>query len=237
MTDDQPNAYPRAASRAWMELNVRPWLAVTALMLLAAIGIGVYSLIEAQEERDIIKSGTAVDAVVVDLGRDTRQLPRDEPVMVKLEYTIPATGRKVSSTRLIHRVPGGVIRKGEVIPIKFDPMKPEVWTARTEPLPFFQPLTVPLALAPVVIASFAVSLWQRSRVLRVVRSGTRAPATVATVKQSPLAPLSKQLGVSRADDRTVRQLYWPTRLGPVAKGDSIDVITLGKLVVAAKAYE
>ena len=220
-----------------MEINVRPWLAVTTLMLLAAVGIGVYSLIIAQEERNIIASGTAVDAVVVDLGRDTRQLPRDEPVAVTLEYTNPATGKTIRSPRMIHRKPGGVIRKTEIIPIKFDPDSPEVWTARTEPLPFLQPLTVPLALVPVVILSFAVLLWQRSRVLRVVRTGTREPATITSVKQPPLAPLSKQLGVSRETDRTVRQLYWPTRLGPVVKGDTIDIITDGKLVLAAKAYE
>lgn len=237
MANDQPNPYRRAASRAWMEMNVRPWLAVTTLMLLAAIGIGVYSLVNAQEERNIITSGTAVDAVVVDLGRDTRQLPRDEPVAVTLEYTNPASGATIRSNRMIHRKSGGVIRKGEVVPIRFDPASPNVWTARTEPLPFLQPLTVPLALVPVVIASAAVLLWQRWRVMRLVRHGRREPASVASVKQPPLAPMSKQLGVSRADDRTVRQLYWPTRLGPVARGDTIDVITHGKLVVAARAYE
>jgi hypothetical protein len=220
-----------------MEINVRPWLAVTMVMLMAAVGIGIYNIAAAQEERNIIATGTEVDAVVTNLGRDTRQLPRDEPVRVTLEYTDPKTGRKVESQRMIHRQTGGVIRKGEVISIKFDPNNPEVWTARTEPLPFFQPLTVPLALVPVVLASLAATGWQRSRVMRVVKNGTRETVTVASVKQPPLAPMSKQLGVARASDRTVRQLYWPTRLGTVATGDTIDVVTDGKLVLAAKAYE
>jgi hypothetical protein len=237
MTPDEPKAYPRAASRAWMELSVRPWLAVTTLMLLAAIGIGIYNFLSVREERNIIATGTAADATVVSLGRDTRQLPRDEPVRVKLEYTDPKSGRLIQSERMIHRQHGGVIRLKEIVPIRFDPASPEVWTARTEPTPILQSMTVPMALIPVVIASLAVTWWQRARVLRVVRRGQRETATITSVKQPPLAPLSKQLGVTRDTDRTVRQLYWPTRLGPVAKGDTIDVLTEGKLIVAAKAYE
>lgn len=229
--------FKRLLTRSWMEMPVRPWLAVTGLMLLAALGIGIYNFRTAVEERRLIGSGTPVQAVVVDLGRDTRQLPRDEPVRVTLEYTIPGSQKTIRSERMIHRQTGGLIRLRDQIPIRFDPESPEVWTARTEPPPLLQSMTVPLALIPVVLISGLVTFLHRQRVIRVIRKGSIRKAGVVSIRQPPLAPLSKQLGVTLEQDRTVRSLYWPNRLGQVRVGDVIDVLTDGKRVFAARAYE
>ncbi|GIW77618.1 MAG: hypothetical protein KatS3mg104_2681 [Phycisphaerae bacterium] len=229
--------FKRLLTRSWMEMPVRPWLAVTGLMLLAALGIGIYNFRTAIEERRLIRSGTPVQAVVVDLGRDTRQMPRDEPVRVTLEYTIPGTQKTIRSERMIHRQTGGLIRLRDQIPIRFDPESPEVWTARTEPPPFLQSMTVPLALIPVVLISGLVTFLHRQRVIRVIRKGSIQKAGVVSIRQPPLAPLSKQLGVTLEQDRTVRSLYWPNRLGQVRVGDVIDVRTDGKRVFAVRAYE
>ncbi len=219
-----------------MEINVRPWLAVTLLMLIAAIALGTYGFMQAQQERRLIDSGVQVDARVMSLGNDTRQMPRDEPVRVTLEYADPASGRVISSERLIHRKPGGVIKVKEEIEVRIDSADPTVWTARTEALPLLQPLTVPLIMLPIVLLSLIATWWQRSRVMRVLATGTRKSATVASIRQSPLAPMSKQIGLSiEGTDRTVRQAYWPTRNGPISKGQMIQVIHAGGKIVLPEA--
>lgn len=227
----------RLSTRSWMEMPVRPWLAVTGLMFLAALGIGIYNVRTALQEQKLIRSGIPTVAVVVDLGRDTRQLPRDEPVRVTLEYTIPDNGKTIRSERMIHRQAGGLIRLRDQIPIRFDPDAPEIWTARTEPPPLLQSMTVPLALIPVILISGLVTLWHRQRVIRVIRQGSIQQASVVSIRQPPLAPMSKQLGVAMEQDRTVRSLYWPNRLGAVRINDVLDVWTDGKRVFAVRAYE
>lgn len=226
----------RLSTRSWMELPVRPWMAITGLMFLAGMGIGTYNFRTAVEEQKLIRSGIPTTAVVVDLGRDTRQLPRDEPVRVTLQYTLPENGKTIRSERMIHRQAGGLIRLRDEIPIRFDPDAPEIWTSRTEAPPILQSMTVPLALIPVILISGLVTLWHRQRVIRVIRKGLIQKANIVSIRQPPLAPMSKQLGVAMEQDRTVRSLYWPNRLGAVRVGDVIDVWTDGKQVFAVRAY-
>lgn len=222
-----------------MEINVRPWLAMMLLMMLTGIGMGVYGYVQASHERRIIESGTPLAATVANLGQDTRQVPRDEPVRVTLEYTDPKTLRTISSERLIHRKPGAVIKLKDTIEVRIDPADPTFWTARTEPVPILQPLLVPLVLLPVVLICGWVTLWQRSRVMNVIKTGSVQRATVALVRQSALAPFSKQIGVTlEGTDRTVRQAYWPARNGTIAKGDTIDILTAGgSIVLALRSYQ
>ncbi len=235
-SDAQPN-FPRAALRSWMEVNVRPWLAVTLLMLVAATALGVVSYSKAAQEQRLITSGTPRDATVVGLGADTRQMPRDEEVRVTLEYADPKSGRTMASERLLHRKRGSVVALKQVLKIRVDPNDPAVWTERTEPPPLMQSLTVPLMLVPVVLLSFLATWWQRSRVNKVLKTGTPTTATVASIRQSPLAPLSKQIGLAlTGGDRTIRQAYWPARNGPVAKGDTVDVIADGSIVLPLRSY-
>jgi hypothetical protein len=222
-----------------MEINVRPWLAIMLLMLLAGIAMGAYGYIQASHERRIIESGTPVTATVANLGQDTRQMPRDEPVRVTLGYTDPVSRRTISSERLIHRKPGAVIKLKDEIPVRIDPADPTFWTARTEPVPILQPLLVPLVILPVVLICGLATFWQRGRVMKVVKAGSIKRATVASVRQSPLAPLSKQIGVTiEGADRTVRQAYWPSGNGAIAKGDAIDILsTGGSIVLPVRSYQ
>jgi hypothetical protein len=102
-----------------------------------------------------------------------------------------------------------------------------------------QPLLVPLVLLPVVLICGLGTVWQRGRVMKVIKTGSVKRATVASVRQSPLAPLSRQIGVTiEGTDRTVRQAYWPSRNGTIAKGDAIDVLsTGGSIVLPVRSYQ
>jgi hypothetical protein len=240
MTDASSPSAPalaRVDSRSWMEFNVRPWLAVTALMAVLTVALGAYTYREASRERWLIERGAPVKATVVDMGADTRQKPRDDEVRVKLRYADPKTGRQVESERLLHRVPGGMVALNDVLDVKVDPDNPPVWTERKIAPPLLQGMTVPAAMVPVVLLSLFMTWLQRRRVTRAFSRGTPTTAEVTSVRQPALAPMSKQIGLALVGpDRTVRQAYWPARNGPVAKGDFIPVIADGSLVIPTKSY-
>jgi hypothetical protein len=229
----------RIAARSWGEMNVRPWLVLALMMTVVTAGLASAYLTRVARDRRLIAQGTAVDATVLEIGvQRERQASREEVQRVKIRYVDPKSSRTIESLGELSRKPGASVRLNETLPIRIDPDNPTTWTDRTQPVPISAEMTVPLMLAPIVVLCWILAAWQVRRVRRVLRGGQTSRAAVVSVKQPALAPMSKQIGVALETDRRVRQFYWPNRNGPVAPGDTIDVVaTPGGLVLPLKSYQ
>lgn len=233
-------AYPRAASRSWMEINVRPWLAITLLMTVALVAVTVVQWRDAMRQRRLIEQGIAVpDAVVHDINGRRRTAPRDEQLLVQMKYPHPTTGQPLIATGMLSRKPGQSVSLGQKLPLRIDPNDPLVWTDLVEAPPLAREMTVSLmVLLPMVLIGLVVAWLQNARVRKALRTGTRTTGTVVSIKQSPLAPMSRQIGITvETTGARVRHAYWPARNGPVAKGDVIEVIASDAMVLPARSYQ
>jgi hypothetical protein len=156
---------------------------------------------------------------------------------VTLQYVDPK-GRTQEAGGTLPRKKGASVAINDLLTVRVDPETPTRWTERTEPPGLLIELLVPLLLTPAVLVCAAGALWQFRRTASAVRTGDRVTGAVASVKQSSLAPLSKQIGVSLdGPDRRVRYCYWPNKFGPVHVGDAVDLIA-GKngVIVPARGY-
>jgi hypothetical protein len=235
----QPASTRRVGHQAWLELPVRPWLVMAMVMTIVTIALGIYRYNGTLRERRLIESGTPVTATVKSIGLGQENIAsRDEPRRVTLVYTDPKRGREISSEGLLPRQERARVTLGQTLKVKVDPENPAVWTERTTPPPLSAELAVPMLLLPLTAACWVASLLKRQRVAQVIRDGTVRRANVVTVRQSPLAPMSKQIGVVLdGPDRVVRSLYWPSKLGPVHPENAIDVIATDRgPLLAARSY-
>ncbi|MBC7784632.1 MAG: hypothetical protein H7144_12410 [Burkholderiales bacterium] len=244
---DPATLYPRAATRSWLEINVRPWLGLTILMSLAVVAMAGVQLYSTLQERRLIQSGTVVQAKVLTIGlAKERNAPRDEVQRVVLEFVDPKSGRTIESLGQLPRKPKAQVSQNQILTIRVDPNDPQVWTERTEPVPILLELTVPLLLFPIALICLAMMIYQRSRVRRTLVDGQTLTGHVVSLQQSAIAPMSKRMGLTVSGDASgssnlggqiVRYAYWPARNGPIVVGDDIKVVVSSSgMVLPVRSY-
>lgn len=208
-------------------MEVRPWLVLTAVLLIVAAAIAAVRATEYVHERSVIRDGPLVSGTVAAVGVSlAHEGARDEELRILLDYTTP-DGQAVEAWGDLPRKPGELVTAKDVIPVHIGPVDPSYWTARDAPAPLGSTLTVPLLCLPAAVLCAAIA-WVRQRAMRAIESGGVArSARVITVKLSPLAPFSKLIGLTLADEpaRRVLHCYWPAKRGAIRAGDSIDVRT------------
>ena len=238
-----PPSETRSASthstfRPWAELPVRPWLAMTFCLVLTAVILAGMHIGAYFHERRAIERGLPVDATVISIGlNESREGSRDEIQHVMLSYTPPGATEPMESDGDLPRLPGATVTTKDILHVKIDPSQHSYWTARTEPPSVLMVLATPLMCLLVGVISFFVAWLRRAGIGKTVMKGQRVIGRVIGVRQSPLAPMSKQIGVALGgDDRRVLHCYWPTRLGPIAAGQEVEFIALPPRVVVASLY-
>ena len=226
--------------RAWGEFGVRPWSFLTLALLVLSGFMSVGRIRDRQNEAYLIEHGTPVQAEItaLGLGANARQAPRDEPVAVMLRYTPPGSSGPLDTGGVLPRKAGETAALKQIITVRILPERPEFWTERTEPAPLGTGLVAPGLCALVAVGCAILAVFKRSAVVAAYRSAEPRRATVASVRQSPLAPFSKLIGVTVDGDvdRRVRDCYWPTRCGTVHPGQAVDVLVARRRTFAAAAY-
>lgn len=227
--------------RAWGELGVRPWSFLTIALLVLSGFMSAGRIRDWRNEAYLIAHGTPVQAEVTSLGigANAHKAERDEPVNVMIRYTPPGASGPTESGGVLPRKPGVTLALKDKITIRILPERPQYWTERTESAPVGTGLVAPGLCAVVAVGCAVLAVGKRTAVLTAYRSAEPRRATVASVRQSPLAPFSKLIGVtvdSDDADRRVRDCYWPVRCGTVHPGQAIDVLVAKRRVFAAAAY-
>lgn len=232
---------PRARRRSWAEMYVRPWVLLTVVFILAGLIMAGSRVSGVLSERRTITAGVPVNAKIVDFGASqARRAERDETISVTLEYTPPGASAPIRSSGILPRKPGEVLQIYQQIDVKIDPDNPKFFTDRTDLPPLTAALGVPLLLGGIGLACFAVAAWARRSALKTFTAGALRRATVVSIRQSPAAPMSKQIGftLNDSDDKRVHQCFWPNHLGAITPGQAIDVLVPANpdRSVAAAAY-
>jgi len=230
---DQPSARPLVSP--WLAMEVRPWLVLAIVLLIAAGGLSGLRMNEYLRERRVIESGPVVDATIQSVGAAmAHEGRRDETLQIEVSYKTP-DGQDIRSSGELPRKPGEMVTWKQTIPIHIDPADPTWWTARDEPAPLGMVLTVPLLCLPAAVLCGAIA-WLRQRTMAKVAAGESVSATVTSVKMSSLAPMSKLIGVTitAEDSRRILHCYWPSSGGAVKAGDSVHVLRIGKHVLPAR---
>jgi hypothetical protein len=222
---------PVARRRSWAEMPVRLWcvLAITLAVVIAYFTIN--QVMTGASERNLILNGIPVDAVLTQVGGTSNPLAafrRNESVAAKVRYTLPGeeNPRVVGGMLAISSEPNAVVHAGDPIPIRVDRTNPNLWTDRTEPRSWLVELSVVMLLFPILAFLLLIALLQRARILRVWRDGDAAEAIVVEVRQTALAPLSRQLRFTLTDGSSsqVCSLLIPTRAGIPAREEVIHLV-------------
>lgn len=238
-----PPAPPRPVTRlvrrrAWTEPRVRFWwMSALAMFLVGAVVCGREVLLWYHEAR-LIRGGLPVDAEVKIAGGYSspgKALPPDS--VVTIEYTVKGTkyrqdGYLRGRTRHIE------VRK--TVPIRVDPDDPEDWTGRTEPAVLSRQLLGGVVAFPAFLVLLVIALMKRAAVLGTWRDGEAVAALVVETSTTAIAPRSRAVRCTPADDadNRVADVYVPP--GPATSlqpGDALWLIRppggRGRAVAAA----
>ncbi|MDB5328016.1 MAG: hypothetical protein JWM57_3585 [Phycisphaerales bacterium] len=229
--------------RAWGELCVRPWTFLTLVLIVAAVALVATRWGDWRHEKWVIENGTPVNGEVFYIGRSLgREGNRDEALYVALRYTPPNSTTPLEAWNDLPRQPGKKLSAKDVLHIHIDPAKPEYWTERTEPAPLALVMVTPLLCGAVAVLCGILAIIKRAGAIRAYKTAEPRRATVVSVRQSPLAPFSKLVGVTLDDvpdvasDRRVRDCYWPNTAGPIHPKQPIEVLVGKRRIFAAAAY-
>jgi hypothetical protein len=231
------------ARRAWGDLRVRVWW-LCALVLATAMFMIAGSRIAANlRERDVIKNGTQVTAVVVGLDGSTRlgwSQPRTDSHEVRLRVKMP-DGQNLTLAGTLPAGSGNV-KIGEPIEIKVDPNQTSRWTDRTEALSWPAELVVPLSFLPFVLLLIGGAFWRRAQVLRIWRTGQAVEGIVHDVRHTAMAPRSRlvRYTIPELSNHRIFSTLIPTHLGILQAGDPIGLVAVPhapQRSVAAVLYE
>src|SRR5207302_7928347 len=112
---------------------------------------------------------------------------------------------------------------GSQIPIRVNQGDPKEWTHREQPLPLVQEMIRALLPLPVAVALLAVAIVLRGRMLRTWRDGEARPALVIETHHAALAPMSRAVRCTPADeaDNRVFNVYVPRRGADLQRGDTV----------------
>ena len=227
LADTTPIANHRTTTNPWLAVEVRPWLTLTFVLLAVAIATSVFRMAGYVHERGVILNGPVIDASVLYIGRSyAREGTRDEALYVCLRYTAP-DGKNYETWNDLPRKPGELLSAKQTLSVHLDPADYAFWTALDAPPPLGLVLAIPLLCLPAAVVCGALAWLKQRTVAKWIDSTAVRAARVVNVKVSPLAPLSKLIGVNLAGDTSGRILhcYWPSRRGPVTAGSEINVLT------------
>ena len=239
----------RARRRSWAELPVRTWAVLAAVVGAITLYLAVARVAAALGDRELIERGTLVEATVVELrGTSATSLRRDGRVDVTLSVPTPAAepdggpgdqpggGAVTQFAATLPPAPGETIRAGQTVPVRVDPSNAARRTAETQGRPWAQELIGPILLAPVVLALAALAWAKRRGVIAAWRDGSPMVGTVTEVRQSPLAPRSRLVRYTVPGGRGTDAVLRPDRLGPVAPGDTLELVGRPGRAVLASLY-
>ncbi|HZL37480.1 MAG TPA: DUF3592 domain-containing protein [Tepidisphaeraceae bacterium] len=115
---------------------------------------------------------------------------------------------------------------GSTLPVHVNPENPEDWTWLAEPMPLFTHVLSGAITLPIAVLALAVAWLVYWRTLRVWREGEARQALVVDGRTTALAPFSRALRVTLADEADPRifTVYVPRRLSSLSPGDTIWII-------------
>lgn len=220
---------------AWNEPRVRFWWVSAAVLLAIAASFALDKGSEWANWRRLILHGQQITAEVVEVGGITRNATMAPNSPVRLEFKLNGQTRTVSGT-LEGRTE--FIRTHDHVSIHVDPAEPSRWTALMEVPPLSRQLLATWITLPVALALLAMAAVLRGRLLRLWRDGQAESALVLHSQHSALAPLSRMVRCTPADESDTRvfSVFVPQRRGVPQRGQPMWIIRSGNRAMAAGLF-
>jgi hypothetical protein len=221
--------------RAWNEPRVRFWWISGLVLLAIAIGFAVDMGSQWASRRSIILYGEKVNAEVVELGGVTRNATMAPNTPVKLAFELKGQSHTVAG---ILEGRTEFIRTHDRVTIFVDSADPSRWTALMEVPPLSRELLAVWITLPLALILLVVAAGLRGGLLRLWRDGQAESALVLQSQHSALAPLSRMVRCTPADegDTRVFSIFVPQRCGVPQRGQAIWIIRTGSRAMAAELF-
>jgi hypothetical protein len=210
---------------------VRTWMVLTLLIGISLGYLVVSNVIDGLSERRVIYNGVIASATILEVNGDSD--PRHKIRMdgasgdrtVRLKYA-DSSGKEVESEREMQTPAQSGKGPRDVIQVRFDPQRPEAWTDRTEPQPWFARMAIVWMLLPAILLAVAMMLIRRAQILKVWVEGVPMTATVVDTRQSPIAPRSRVVRFTLDGERRIFSTFFPLAAGEVAEGGEFMMLAL-----------
>lgn len=177
---------PFAAKDLWFEPRVWFWLVASVVMLLVCIWLCVSQSMKWNRDRQLIVSGTQVQATVADINGITRVGYKDDPSWpVTLRFELDGQARAV---RGILEGRSEKVEVGMTLPIRVDPTNYQRWTYRADPPSLLVDLAAPLLVILPVIGAALAAMMTKSSLSNLWKSGKVVPAVIGEVKSNAVSP-------------------------------------------------
>jgi hypothetical protein len=177
---------PVVSRRTWFEPRITRWVVAVAVLAALFGYLASSSTYQWMLVRKLILSGDQISARIVAANGFTRVGMRQDPTsIVELAFQSGGKDYKVGGP-LVGR--SEFLMIGDDVPIRVNPENPRQWTYRTEPPQLAHELAAPsLVLIPLAAVIVALVLGRRS-LLTLWSTGTVAPAIIADLRSSAIAP-------------------------------------------------
>lgn len=225
-----PPAVPRAVTsrvrwRAGMEPRVRfAWLTGATLLLIAVVLVG-FAVAEWHHQRFLTTQGLKVEATIIQANEWTvpgKRQPSDAPIILRFDWQ----GKPYETKP--QQLPGrsDPITIGTVLPICVNPENPEDWTTLQHADPLGPRLVGAAVAAAIGVLTLLVAMMLWNSVMGLWKSGLALETLVLDSHISALAPLSRAVRCTPADDSDSRVLsvFVPPAQGKVKSGDTLWVL-------------
>ena len=237
---------PKALRRSWREPQVSVWWLITLGLIVVVAWIVVEQLSVARRGQYRVDHWTRIAAAKIDKIADTtrstyRVSPDQLSVMpVKMSYVDAAgTAHQLEGQLTAQTEP---VNPGQHIPILVDPANPEKWTDRVLPVPLIEEMMAAILFLPLILIFACITLWQRSRILKLWRNGTLREAIVVDRANSATSPRSAIVRCKVESNREQRLLRVavPRSAARLESGDTISLVTTdgdSSRAIAVMLYE
>jgi hypothetical protein len=186
-------------------------------------------------ETALVRDGVPVDAtihVVAGISRAGASFDPSNPV--QLQFAWQGQPYLTRGQRVLEDY-GRFVTVGDPVRVRVDPNDPENWTFLTEAMPLGHRLLPAVLILPAIVLTFLAGVWRHSRIVLVLCRGEATPALVLGTSISALAPRGGAVRCtpSRDGDRRVFTVYASK---PLERGESIQLLALGRRAVAAERF-
>ena len=222
MTQPPRDITPAVRKRAWADPPVRFWWLTGGTLLIIALGLAVGNYVEWAKLNRAISPGVKVKSRIIAVEGDKR-VGRTVTATSPMGMIYHHGGKEWYAVGVLSGLQQQV-RVGDDIEIYIDPADPENWTVRTEVPPLPQAMIGPFLVLPVALLCGLIALVGRSKTLKTYQHGALAEATVATNKQTPLAPRSRAIRCSLTTGSRMMEVFVPRPAAQLNEGDSVQVI-------------
>lgn len=216
---------PHVGRRAWMEPRVRFWWLAAAVVLAISLYFLTSRWLAWRSEVRLLSQGVEVKAIIRQTATEILKGKTQPPNSIcTLDYTYEGKNYEVVG---VLKGREQYVVTGQEVPIRIDPKNPEDWTGLTAAPPLWTDLVEGLIVLPVALLLAAAGLAAKGRLTRLWRDGKAREAIVIDVKQTAMAPRSRLVRCTPADDTDSRiiSVYVPHRGVNLQEGDALWLIT------------